>query len=336
MDPVTNSLAAFALSRTGLGRLSRRGEAALILGANLPDLDYLSVPFSWANLVTFVGGPLHSLAVAPLLAAGLAALLLLRARKPVSFRRLWLLALAGLGLRLTLDVMGVDSIQLLYPFDRAWQHLDILPWFDPWLFLLLLGYAFWPWISHLVNIEMGIRQVAGRGFAFVVLLLSVGYVGYRAANRAEAISVIANYSYGGEVPLREGCFPDMYSLVRVRCVVETDTQFANIDYFVGEDYDATQAQLLKRQNRPVWQVAQFQSAWYQQLSGRLRMPHWTVFPADFPAGAHEAVMQDLILAPEPYPRFRLRILLDSQERLLEETLVVDTLAFGRVESLRRN
>ncbi len=342
MDPLTNSLAAFALSRTGLGRtglgraglgrLSWRGEAALILGANLPDLDYLSVPFSWANLVTLVGGPLHSLAAAPLLAAVLVLLLRLRTRESISFPRLWLLSLAGLGLRLTLDAMGVDGIQLFYPFSRDWFHLDVLPWFDPWLFLLLLGYAFWPWISHLVNIEMGIRQVAGRGFAFFVLLLSAGYVGYRAANRAEAISVIANYSYGGEVPLREGCFPDTYSLVRVRCVVETDSHFANIDYFVGEDYDATQAQLLKRQNRPVWQVAQFQSVWYQQISGRLRMPHWTVFPADFPAGAREAVMQDLILAPEPYPQFRLRILLDSQERLIEETLVMDTLAFGRVES----
>ena len=346
MDPLTNSLAAFALSRTGLGRtglgrtglgraglgrLSWRGEAALILGANLPDLDYLSVPFSWANLVTFVGGPLHSLAAASLLAAVLVLLLRLRTRESISFPRLWLLSLAGLGLRLT-PTPWASTASSFSIRSAGTGSTSTFCRFDPWLFLLLLGYAFWPWISHLVNIEMGIRQVAGRGFAFFVLLLSAGYVGYRAANRAEAISVIANYSYGGEVPLREGCFPDTYSLVRVRCVVETDSHFANIDYFVGEVYDATQAQLLKRQNRPVWQVAQFQSVWYQQISDRLRMPHWTVFPADFPAGAREAVMQDLILAPEPYPQFRLRILLDSQERLIEETLVMDTLAFGRVES----
>ncbi|MCC6262036.1 MAG: metal-dependent hydrolase [Bryobacterales bacterium] len=335
MDPITNSLAAFALSRTGLGRLSRRGEAALILGASLPDLDYLSALFSPVNLFSFVGGPFHALLAAPLLAAGLAALIRLNSRRPIAFARMWLLSLAGIALRLALDLLGVDGVQLLYPFDRAWFHLDILPWFDPWLFLLLLGYAFWPWISHLVNLEMGIRQATGKGIAFVVILLAAGYVGYRAANHAEAISVIANFSYAGNVPLREACFPDVYSLVRVRCVVETDSHFANIDYFVGENFDATEAQLLKRQNQPVWQVAQFQSAWYQQLSNRLRMPYWTVFPADFPTGAREAVMQDLVLAPEPYPRFRLRILLDSRERLLEETLVVNTLGFDHFESTLR-
>lgn len=335
MDPLTNSLAAFTLSRTGLGRMARRGEAALILAANLPDLDYLSVPGSWANLYTFVGGPLHSLAAAPLLAAGLAALLRLGARQPASFLPLWALSLAGLLLRLFLDLLNVDGIQLLYPFHRAWLHWDVLPWFDAWLFLLLLAYAFWPGISHLVNIELGIRKATGRGFAFVALLLAVAYGGYRAGNLAEALNTVGNHSYGGEVPLSEACYPDTYSLVRVRCVVETDSHFANIDYFVGEEYDATEAQLLKRQNRSVWQVAQLQSAWYQQLSERLRMPYWTVFPADFPAGAREAVMQDLVLAPEPYPRLRLRILLDSQERLLEETLVVQIPDLGRFESTRQ-
>ena len=65
------------------------------------------------------------------------------------------------------------------------------------------------------------------------------------------------------------------------------------------------------------------------------MFYWTVFPADFPPGAREAVMQDLILAPEPYPRFRLRILLDEKDGMIEETLVVDVWAFGRTESTKR-
>jgi membrane-bound metal-dependent hydrolase YbcI (DUF457 family) len=335
MDPLTNSLAAFALSRTGLGRLSPRGEAALILGANLPDLDYLSLIVSRAHLLTFVGGPLHSLAVAPVLAAGLAWALRAVSRRPIPFLRLWLLSLLGVLLRLLLDLTQVDGIQLLYPMDRSWLHLDLLPWFDPWLLLLLACYGFWPWISYLVNVELGIREAAGRGLAFVTLLLACGYIGYRAANLAEALSIIPNHSYGGETPFREACYPDTYSLARMHCVVETDTQFANVDYFIGEEFDATEAQILKRQNRPVWQVAQFQSAWYQQAAERLRMPHWTVFPADFPAGAREAVMQDLVLAPEPYPWFRLRILLDSRERLIEESLVLESREWGRFEETRK-
>ena len=335
MDPLTNSLAAFAFSRTGPGRWCARGELALILGASLPDLDYLSLLVSRANWLTFVGGPLHSLAMAPLLAAGLALALRAGSHRPVALMRLWLLAWAGVMLRLALDLTQVDGVQLFYPFDRSWLHLDILPWFDPWLFLLLLCYGFWPWISHLVNVELGIREATGKGLAFVVLLLALAYGGYRAANLAEAMNVIPNHSYGGEIPLREACYPDTYSLARMHCVVETESQFANVDYLIGESFDATEAQILKRQNRSVWQVARFQSSWYQQIDGRLRMPHWEVFPADFPVGAREAVMRDLMIAPEPYPWFRLRVLLDAQERLLEESLVIDTRDFGRYEDVRQ-
>jgi hypothetical protein len=64
------------------------------------------------------------------------------------------------------------------------------------------------------------------------------------------------------------------------------------------------------------------------------MPYWTVFPADFPTGAKEAIMRDLILAPEPYPRFRLRILLDQRERMLEEAFVVESREFGSFERSR--
>lgn len=334
MDPLTNSLSAFVLSRTGLGKLSPRGELAIILGASLPDLDFLSVLVSPVHLVTFVGGPLHALIAAPFLAVGLALALRLRSAKPISLLRLSALALAGILIRLALDLCNVDGVQLFFPFDRSWFHLDMLPWFDPWLLLLLLCFAFWPCISYLVNVELGIRETAGRGFAFVTILLACAYGGYRAANLAEAINTVSNHSYGGEVPLREACYPDEYSLARMHCVVETDNQFANIEYFIGEYFDATEAQLLKRQNRALWQVAQFQSAWYQQVSERLRMPYWTVFPADFPTGAKEAIMRDLILAPEPYPRFRLRILLDQRERMLEEAFVVESREFGSFERSR--
>ncbi len=334
MDPVTNSLAAFALSRTGLGRLAPHGEAAIIVAANLPDLDVLSVLASWGNLISFTGGPLHSVLAAPLLAALPPVLLWLFRRREMPFVKIWALGLAGLALRLALDLTNTGGIQLFFPFDRAWLHLDILPWFDPWLFLLLLGFAFWPWISYLVNVEMGIREVAGRGAAFATLLLAFGYIGYRASNQAEALSVVRNHNFGGETPLRETCFPDTYSLVRVHCVIETDSYFANIDYFTDEDFDAGDAELLRRQTRPASREAQFQSVWYTRLFRRLRMPYWTAFPADFPAGAHEVEMRDLVLAPEPHPRFRLRILMDAEDRLIEESLVVDLLEFGEFEVIR--
>lgn len=335
MDPLTNSLAAFALSRTGLGRLTRHGEFVIILSANLPDLDVLAVPGSWTNLLSFVGGPLHSIAAAPVLAGLAATTLWLFCRRKADLLKVWLLALAGVVLRLALDLTSVSGIQLLYPLDRTWFHLDLLPWFDPWLFLLLLCFAFWPWLSYLVNFEMGIREIAGRGVAFATLLLAFAYTGYRASNHAEALSIVQRHNFGAEAPLHEICFPDSYSLVRVHCVIETESYFANIDYFTNRDFDAGAAQLLRRQQPTIWSAAQLESSWYRQIADRLRAPYWTVFPADFPAGATEMVMRDLVLAPEPHSRFRLRLLMDAQERLREESLVVDLQEFGRFESTRR-
>ncbi len=46
MDPLTNSLAAFTLARTGLGRLLPRGDLVMIAAVHLPDLDLLSLLLS--------------------------------------------------------------------------------------------------------------------------------------------------------------------------------------------------------------------------------------------------------------------------------------------------
>jgi hypothetical protein len=224
---------------------------------------------------------------------------------------------------LALDTLPVHGVQLLYPLSDEWFRAGILPWLDPWLLCLLLLFAFWPLLSYLVNVEMGIRKTAGQGLAVATLLLTMAYCGYRAGNMAEALNVLPNHNYQGELPLREACYPDLYSLARVHCVVETDTAMAEVDYFPGETFDATEARILKKTTRPQGQLAQYQSGWFRQMEPRLRMPYWTVYPAGFPADANEAILSDLWLAPEPYPLFRLRVLLDAQDRLLEESLRIE-------------
>ena len=39
MEPVTHALFGLTLARAGLGRRTRLGTAALVIGANLPDVD---------------------------------------------------------------------------------------------------------------------------------------------------------------------------------------------------------------------------------------------------------------------------------------------------------
>lgn len=323
MDPLTNSLAAFTLGRTGLRKLAPHGGAILIAGANLPELDILSVLADPPRLLSFVGGPFHSFVLSPLLAGGLALAIWLVTRKKLPLPRVYALALAGILLRLALDLLPVHGAQSLYPLQEDWFALGILPYMDPWLLLLLIVYAFWPLLSHLVDLEMGVRKAAGQWLAFATILLAAAYGGYRASNIAEATEIVQNHSYANEPPFREQCYPDPFSLVRVHCVVETDSQMVEVDYFTGEDFDATEATIHRKQPRPEWQVAQLQSRYYRQIEPRLRMPHWTVYPAAHPAQGSDVVMRDMVLAPDPYPLFRLRLFLRADEMLTRENFQIE-------------
>lgn len=157
MDNFTHSLAGWALGQTGLKRKSRKGLAALILGANAPDIDVFFSWVPWAPLATHRGFT-HSLVGGFLiLPLGLAALLWLldrwQVRRGATFRSGldmrfgWLLALAYLGC-LThplLDWQTSYAIQLFSPFSDLWFHNDSLFIIDVWIWS---GMAFAIWLSR--------------------------------------------------------------------------------------------------------------------------------------------------------------------------------------------
>ncbi|MGX7895523.1 metal-dependent hydrolase [Tsuneonella sp. HG222] len=165
MDNFTHSLAGWALGQTGLKRKSRKGLAALILGANAPDIDVFFGWVAWQPLATH-RGVTHSLVaglwVMPVLTAGM---LWLIDRWQVSrgaefksglkMRPGWLLFLAFLGC-LThplLDWQTTYSVQLLSPFSNLWFHNDSLFIIDVWLWT---GLTFAIWLSRR-------REASGRG-----------------------------------------------------------------------------------------------------------------------------------------------------------------------------
>jgi inner membrane protein len=154
MDNITHSLVGWTLGQTGLKRKTRKGLAALILGANMPDVDVFFGWAPWAPLATHRGWTHSLLGGVPLLPPVLAGLLWLldrwqvrrgsRFRSGLEMRFGWLVALAYLG-TLThplLDWQTSYAIQLFTPFDRRWYHADTLFILDPWIWLGL-GAAIW-------------------------------------------------------------------------------------------------------------------------------------------------------------------------------------------------
>ncbi|HWJ69367.1 MAG TPA: metal-dependent hydrolase [Sphingobium sp.] len=154
MDNLTHSMAGWALGQAGLKTKTRKGLAALILGANMPDLDVFVGWVSWAPLATHrgfthsvVGG---SLVMPPLLAALLWLLDRWQISRGQSFRSGlpmhvgWLLALSYLG-ALThplLDMQTTYAVQLLSPFSTSWFHTETLFIIDIWVWAGL-GFAIW-------------------------------------------------------------------------------------------------------------------------------------------------------------------------------------------------
>ena len=154
MDNFTHSLAGWALGQVGLKTKTRKGLAALILGANMPDIDVFFQWVSWAPLAMHRGFThgLGGMIVLPPFLAGLLWLLdrwqLKRGKTFKSELEMhcgWLVGLSYLG-ALThplLDLQTTYSVQLLSPFSSAWYHSDSLFIIDVWLWSLLAGSIAW-------------------------------------------------------------------------------------------------------------------------------------------------------------------------------------------------
>jgi inner membrane protein len=149
LDNLTHSLAGWTLGQAGLKTKTRKGLAALILGANMPDIDVFFGNAPWDPLAIhrgFTHGLVGGVLLLPPLLAGLLWLLdrwqmnrgaAFRSALPMRFG--WLVALSYLGAvtHPLLDLLTTYSVQLLSPFSRRWYHSDGLFIIDIWIWLLL-------------------------------------------------------------------------------------------------------------------------------------------------------------------------------------------------------
>ncbi|PEQ13251.1 metal-dependent hydrolase [Novosphingobium sp. PC22D] len=185
MDNVTHSLAGWALAETGLKRRTRKGLAALVLAANMPDIDVFTGWVPWIPLAThrgFTHGLLGGVVLMPPLLAALLWLLdRWQASRGASFKSGlpmhfgWLLALSYLG-ALThplLDWQNTYAVQLMSPWNARWYHNDALFIIDPWIWIVW-GAAIWlarrRWSRGLAR--PGVPAIAGVAAAVAYIALN--------------------------------------------------------------------------------------------------------------------------------------------------------------------
>lgn len=149
MDNLTHSLAGWALGQAGLKTQTRKGLAALILGANMPDIDVFFGNAPWDPLAIhrgFTHGLVGGIVVMPPVLASLLWLFdrwqvsrrtVFGSGLPMRFGSLLLLSYLGALTHPMLDLLTTYSVQLFSPVSDAWYHSDGLFIIDFWLWLLL-------------------------------------------------------------------------------------------------------------------------------------------------------------------------------------------------------
>jgi inner membrane protein len=180
------------LAETGLKRRTRKGLAACVLAANMPDIDVFFGWSSWAPLAMHRGFTHGLVGGVMLLPPVLAGLLWLLDRWQVQRGRIaadappmrvgWLLAICWLGAitHPLLDLQNTYAVQLLSPFSDHWFHTDGLFIVSPWL-LAFLGLGIWRARSGTKGRPAIIALTACA--AFIALNIGISALAWRAPER---------------------------------------------------------------------------------------------------------------------------------------------------------
>jgi inner membrane protein len=196
MDNLTHAMVGAVIGQMGLKRKTGLGMAALIIGANIPDIDAALSVLGTQALVLRRGlthGPL-ALLILPLILTGLLIAFdrwqALRgkrpeARQPLHPGWLFLLALLGTLSHLALDWLNVYGIRLLEPFSSAWFYGDTLFIIDVWLWALLIGGFFWSWRKEKAG-ENFTRPAIATFVAACLYVFANEQLSYRAVSVASA------------------------------------------------------------------------------------------------------------------------------------------------------
>ena len=146
MDPIAHTLAGATLAETRLGHSTPLAAPALMLGANAPDIDAVTMFISRDLSLGFRRGWTHGVLAMAVLPVVLTLLLLLLDRGIARWRGREPRARAGplLGLSTLavvshplLDWLNTYGVRFLMPFDGTWFYGDALFVVDPWIWLLL-------------------------------------------------------------------------------------------------------------------------------------------------------------------------------------------------------
>jgi inner membrane protein len=170
MDNLAHTLVGLTLAKGGLEKRSAFATTALVIGANLPDVDGVTYLVSSDLALLIRRGWTHGIAAILVLSLVLASALVLidRAigRRSVHFRAIFPLSLLAVATHPLLDWLNPYGMRWLMPFENMWFYGETLFIVDPWMWLVLGGVVFLATSRGIVR--MLIWTMLAFGTAFLV------------------------------------------------------------------------------------------------------------------------------------------------------------------------
>jgi inner membrane protein len=293
MDNLTHSLTGLLLSRAGLNRFHPRADLLLIIAANIPDID----------IVTLVRGPLfyfeqhrgitHSIAALPAMALLSVLFVCAIGRSMRGWLAAWGIASLGVASHLLLDWTNTYGIRLFLPFSSRWLHLDLINLFDLIIWgALLLGWLA-PMLSRLVSSEIGASAGPGRGMAIFALSFFLVYDAGRMLWHERAIEILNSREYRGGPPIRAAAFPSgAVNPFEWEGWIERPEFVMHFLLNVWEQFDPEAGMIIYKPGPSPAIDAARQAHPVQVFLRFAQYPLWSVTGVDSPAGAHEVEVTD--------------------------------------------
>lgn len=295
----------------------------MILAANAPDVDVISLFGGGLSYLEYHRGYTHSLAGAPVMALAvlLAAHLLGGAR--ITWTAYWA-CVAGVLSHLLLDWTNVYGIRMLLPFSAHWLRLDITDIVDPWILLILFAAVAAPALAGLVSSEIASRRMPApvRGWAQVALAAVLLFEGGRWVLHQRANAVLGAHTYAGALPARVVAIPSRFNPLAWRGVVETAAVVYDIPVDLSGEFDPSAG----RADYPAAPSPAIEAALrtrpFRIFANFSQLPFWRIVPA--PDGTQVELI-DLRFGTPQMPGFEAVARLDQGGRVLDSGF-----GFGRL------
>ena len=258
----------------------------------------------------------HALIVAPLIALLPLLLVRLAVRKPIEWKKAYLLSLIGIASHLALDLTNVYGVRLLLPFSPRWLRLDIFSIIDPWIWGVFLLAVIGPALSKLIGSEIGERSRPSRAPAIFALSFLLVYGCARVIIHERALAIIDSRIYDGSPPRRVAAFPSAYNPFAWRGLVEGASFYSLVDVNVLEIFDPTDRRVFYfPEEGDAIRVAR-QTEVFRDFLAFSQFPVWTVTPVSEPANGFRIEVSDLRFGTSPGQGFTATAILDSQLRVV--------------------